>query len=152
MLCCLFVRRIWASNLRAGRRLLDMSATEHSPPQTYNQGTGGLFPAEKRATPCGSRGAGTSSTLLPVDDAEHQTQVLSDARVPPALQLLGYASAAQCAAGARKGRSPLQQPTIASTNRPIADAPLIAHEIRSAGPSLRARAGGRLMSARFNDC
>jgi hypothetical protein len=36
---------------------------------------------------------------LPVDDAEHQLQVLSDARSPAALQLLGYASAAQRAPG-----------------------------------------------------
>jgi len=34
----------------------------------------------------------------PVDDAEYHRQVLSDARSPAALQLLGYASAAQCAA------------------------------------------------------
>jgi hypothetical protein len=41
-----------------------------------------------------------ASTLLPpVDDAEHQLQVLSDARSPAALPLLGYASAAQSAAG-----------------------------------------------------
>jgi hypothetical protein len=39
---------------------------------------------------------GQSSLLLPV---EHQLQVLSDARSPAALQLLGYASAAQRAAG-----------------------------------------------------
>jgi hypothetical protein len=36
-----------------------------------------------------------STLLLPVDDAERQ-----DARCPAALQLLGYASAAQRAAGA----------------------------------------------------
>ena len=36
---------------------------------------------------------------MPVDDAEHKLQVLSDARSPAALQLLGYASAAQRAAG-----------------------------------------------------
>jgi hypothetical protein len=36
---------------------------------------------------------------LPVDDAEYQLQVLSDARSPASLQLLGYASAAQRAAG-----------------------------------------------------
>jgi len=35
----------------------------------------------------------------PVDDAEHQLQVLSDARSPAALQLLAYASATQRAAG-----------------------------------------------------
>jgi hypothetical protein len=64
-----------------------------------------LFPAEKRATQCGLHGRreaafGQGSTfLLPIDDAEHQLQVLSDARSPAALQLLGYASAAQRAAG-----------------------------------------------------
>ena len=36
---------------------------------------------------------------LPVDDAEHQLQVLRYPRSPAALQLLGYASAAQRAAG-----------------------------------------------------
>jgi hypothetical protein len=36
---------------------------------------------------------------LPVDDAEHQLQVLSDARSPAVLQLLAYASATQRAAG-----------------------------------------------------
>jgi hypothetical protein len=36
---------------------------------------------------------------LPVDDAEHQLQMLSDARSPAAMQLLGYASAAQRTAG-----------------------------------------------------
>jgi hypothetical protein len=35
----------------------------------------------------------------PVKDAEDQLQVLSDTRSPAALQLLGYASAAQRAAG-----------------------------------------------------
>jgi hypothetical protein len=35
----------------------------------------------------------------PVEDAEHLLQVLSDTRSPAALQLLGYASAAQRAAG-----------------------------------------------------
>ena len=44
-------------------------------------------------------GARASSTLLPVDDAEYHLQVLSDARSPAALQLLGYASTAQRAAG-----------------------------------------------------
>jgi hypothetical protein len=37
--------------------------------------------------------------LLPVEDAEHQLQVHANARSPAALQLLGYASAAQRAAG-----------------------------------------------------
>jgi len=63
-----------------------------------------------------------SSTLLPVDDAEHKLQVLSDARSPASLQLLGPASAAQRAAGvsrlvlsvidrhaARRQREPRQQ-------------------------------------------
>jgi hypothetical protein len=36
-----------------------------------------------------------TSLHLPVDDAEYQLQVLSHARFPAALQLLGYASAAQ---------------------------------------------------------
>jgi hypothetical protein len=36
---------------------------------------------------------------LPIDDAEHQLQVFPDARSPAALQLVGYASAAQRAAG-----------------------------------------------------
>jgi hypothetical protein len=36
---------------------------------------------------------------LPVDEAEYHLQVLSDARSPASLQLLGYASAAQRAAG-----------------------------------------------------
>jgi hypothetical protein len=35
---------------------------------------------------------------LPIDDAEHQLQVFPDARSPAALQLVGYASAAQRAA------------------------------------------------------
>ena len=53
-----------------------------------------------RAPRAAGSGARASSTLLlPVDDAEHQLQVLSDARSPAALQLLGYASAAQRAAG-----------------------------------------------------
>ena len=34
-----------------------------------------------------------STLLLPVDDAEHQLQVLADARSTAAPQLLGYASA-----------------------------------------------------------
>jgi hypothetical protein len=42
---------------------------------------------------------GQAQRSLPVDDAEHQLQVLSYARSPAALQLLGYASAAQRAAG-----------------------------------------------------
>ena len=37
--------------------------------------------------------------LLPVDDAEHQLQVLGDPCSSTALQLLGYTSAAQRAAG-----------------------------------------------------
>ena len=37
--------------------------------------------------------------LLPVEDAEHQLQVHSNAHSPAAPQLLGYASAAQRAAG-----------------------------------------------------
>jgi hypothetical protein len=37
--------------------------------------------------------------LLRIDDAEYHLQVLSDARSPAALQLLGYASAAQRVAG-----------------------------------------------------
>ena len=40
-------------------------------------------------------GATGPPLLLPVDDAEHQLQVLSDARSPAALQFVGYASAAQ---------------------------------------------------------
>jgi hypothetical protein len=40
-----------------------------------------------------------TSLHLPVDAADHQLQVLADARSPAALQLLGYASAAQRAAG-----------------------------------------------------
>jgi hypothetical protein len=43
-----------------------------------------------------------SALLLPVDDAEYQLEVLSDARSPAALQLLGYASAAQRTAGVRR--------------------------------------------------
>ena len=39
---------------------------------------------------------------MPGDDAEHQLQVLSDARSPAALQFLGYASAAQRASGVRR--------------------------------------------------
>jgi hypothetical protein len=48
----------------------------------------------------GSGARACSTLLLPVDDAEHQLQVLSDARSPAALQLIGYASAAQRAADA----------------------------------------------------
>jgi hypothetical protein len=39
---------------------------------------------------------------VPVDEAEHKLQVLSDARSPAALQFLGYASAAQRASGVRR--------------------------------------------------
>jgi hypothetical protein len=51
-----------------------------------------------------SRGPGKFSQIatslhLPVDDAEYQLQVLSDARSPAAMQLLGCASAAQRTAG-----------------------------------------------------
>jgi hypothetical protein len=42
-------------DIRARRRLPVMSANRHSPSQTHNQGTGSLFPAEKRARPCGLR-------------------------------------------------------------------------------------------------
>ena len=48
----------------------------------------------------------TPSLHLPVDDAEHQLQVLSDARSPAALQLVGYASAAQRAGGRREPPCP----------------------------------------------
>ena len=46
----------------------------------------------------GKRCSGMLNAPLPVDDAEHQLQVLADARSPAAPQLLGYASTAQRAA------------------------------------------------------
>src|SRR5271167_1156275 len=53
----------------------------------------------RRTRAAGSGARACSTLLLPVDDAEHHLRVLSDERSPAALQLLGYASAAQRAAG-----------------------------------------------------
>jgi IS5 family transposase len=54
---------------------------------------------------------------VPVDEAEHKLQVLSDARSPAALQFLGYASAAQRAAGVRRLVPPV---LLGSCSRKIA--------------------------------
>ena len=67
---------------------------------TPRHGSAAWLPRGARSTRVAGNGARASSTLLlSVDIAEHQLQVLSDARSPAALQVLGYASAAQRAAG-----------------------------------------------------
>ena len=53
----------------------------------------------RRTRAAGSGARACSTLLLPVDDAEHHLQVLSDARSATALQLVGCASAAHRAAG-----------------------------------------------------
>ena len=57
----------------------------------------GADPAEVSITQAANRAR--LAQCLTVDDAEYHLQVHSDARSPAALQLLGYASAAQRAAG-----------------------------------------------------
>jgi hypothetical protein len=68
----------------------------------------------------GSGAQACSMLPLPVDHAEHQLQMLSDARSPASLQLLGYASARQaCAAWGPRRLRPRAREYRPGRNKPF---------------------------------